>query len=50
MFDYDGVIVDSLEIFRENLIRACKMNGCNQISEGNFLDLFNGNKIGRAHV
>lgn len=43
MFDYDGVIVNSLVIFRKNLIRACRINGFNQISEEVFLSLFNGN-------
>lgn len=43
IFDYDGVIVDSLSIFRENFIRACKINGFDQISKQAFLDLFNGN-------
>lgn len=44
IFDYDGVIVDSLDIFMKNLINACKINGFNQIStKGIFLNLFNGN-------
>lgn len=43
MFDYDGVIVDSLDIFRENLIHACQINNFSQISEKNFLSLFEGN-------
>ena len=44
IFDYDGVIVDSLDIFMKDLISACKKNGFNQISTKDiFLNLFDGN-------
>lgn len=32
IFDYDGVIVDSLKIFMENFILACKKEGVNEIA------------------
>lgn len=44
LFDYDGVIVDSLEIFRDKVISTCKRYGSNNInSKEDFLNLFNGN-------
>ena len=44
IFDYDGVIVDSLEIFMKNFIKACKIQGFSQIaSKEEFLKLFEKN-------
>ena len=44
MFDFDGVIVDSLEIFRFNFTTACKKFGYHQFTDNDrFLDLLNGN-------
>ncbi len=44
IFDYDGVIVDSLEIFMKNFIKACKIQGFSQIaSKKEFLKLFEKN-------
>ena len=44
IFDYDGVIVDSLDVFMENFIFACKKEGWYKIAnKKDFLRLFNGN-------
>jgi len=44
IFDYDGVIVDSLDIFMKLFINACKENGWKEISsKQEFLSLFNRN-------
>lgn len=44
LFDYDGVIVDSLEVFMERVISTCKRYGSHNIhSKEDFLNLFNGN-------
>lgn len=44
IFDYDGVIVDSLEIFMKNFIEACKREGFQNIaSKKEFLKLFEKN-------
>jgi len=44
IFDYDGVIVDSLEIFMEKVITACKKHGSNQVNtKEDFLNLFDDN-------
>lgn len=44
IFDYDGVIVDSFEIFMNNFINACKKEGRNNIKTKNdFLKLFENN-------
>jgi phosphoglycolate phosphatase len=44
IFDYDGVIVDSLDIFMDNFIFACIKEGWNKIkSKKDFLKLFDGN-------
>jgi phosphoglycolate phosphatase len=44
IFDYDGVIVDSLEIFMNSFLHACRMEGWAQIdSKTKFLRLFDGN-------
>jgi phosphoglycolate phosphatase len=44
IFDYDGVIVDSLEIFMRFFINACQNHGWKQISsKKEFLLLFHGN-------
>ena len=44
IFDYDGVIVDSLEIFMQNFIEACKREGFQNIaSKKEFLKLFEKN-------
>lgn len=44
IFDYDGVIVDSLDVFMENFIVACKRQGFENIaSKKEFLKLFENN-------
>jgi phosphoglycolate phosphatase len=44
IFDYDGVIVDSLPIFMDYFIDACKKQGYSNIAtKKEFLRLFNGN-------
>ncbi len=44
IFDYDGVIVDSLPIFMTYFIEACKQQGYPEIAtKQEFLQLFNGN-------
>jgi len=44
MFDYDGVIVDSLQVFTKNYIAACQENGLQEIkSEQDVLSLFENN-------
>ena len=44
IFDYDGVIVDSLPIFMTYFIKACKQHGHPEIAtKQEFLQLFNGN-------
>jgi len=44
IFDYDGVIVDSLDMFMTFFIQACKENGWDEIStKQDFLALFTGN-------
>lgn len=44
IFDYDGVIVDSLDVYEKAVILAFKKNGFNQInSRESFLALFDGN-------
>lgn len=44
MFDYDGVIVDSLQIFSANFIAACQENGLTAISSiSEVLTLFENN-------
>jgi len=44
IFDYDGVIVDSLEVYEKAVISAFNKNGFNQInSRESFLALFDGN-------
>jgi phosphoglycolate phosphatase len=44
IFDYDGVIVDSLDVFMDKTILACKNNGSNQVNNKvDFLELFDGN-------
>ena len=44
IFDYDGVIVDSSEIFMEKVITVCKKHGSNEVNtKEDFLNLFNGN-------
>lgn len=44
IFDYDGVIADSLEIFMKKVIAACKKYGSNQVNtKEDFLNLFDGN-------
>ena len=44
IFDYDGVIVDSLEMFMRFFINACQNYGWKQISsKKEFLLLFHGN-------
>lgn len=44
IFDYDGVIVDSLDIFMKDFISACDKNGFNQVKTKEiFLNLFDGN-------
>ena len=44
IFDYDGVIVDSFEIFMTNFIEACKKEGWSSIAtKDDFLKLFENN-------
>ena len=44
IFDYDGVIVDSLDVYEKAVISAFNKNGYNQInSRESFLALFDGN-------
>ena len=44
IFDNDGVIADSLEIFMKTVINTCKKHGSNQVNtKEDFLNLFNGN-------
>jgi len=44
MFDYDGVIVDSLEIFTSRFTQACRENGFKEVKAANdVLGLFEGN-------
>lgn len=44
IFDYDGVLVDSFEIFMKNFILACKKQGFENIaSKKDFLKLFENN-------
>lgn len=44
IFDYDGVIVDSFEIFMDNFIEACKKEGWPSIAtKDDFLSLFENN-------
>jgi len=44
IFDYDGVLVDSLDIFMDQFLEACQLEGWNQInSKESFLSLFHGN-------
>jgi phosphoglycolate phosphatase len=44
IFDYDGVIVDSLDVYEKAVISVFNKNGFNQInSRKSFLDLFDGN-------
>ncbi len=43
IFDYDGTIVDSLAVFKRSLIETCREHGFSQITEEDFLSIFNGN-------
>ena len=44
IFDFDGVIVDSLEVWGEAFISACNHHGYGHLATQNtFLDLFDGN-------
>lgn len=44
MFDYDGVIVDSLEVFTSRFTQACRENGFSGVhSAQDVLSLFDGN-------
>jgi phosphoglycolate phosphatase len=44
MCDYDGVIVDSLEVFSSVFMAACNQCGCHTIdSRGRLMNLFDGN-------
>ncbi len=44
IFDYDGVLVDSLELFMKHFIFACKKEGFNNVSsKKDFLKLFEKN-------
>lgn len=44
LFDYDGVLVDSLEVFMDQVLFACKENEIdNLLTRESFLNLFNGN-------
>jgi phosphoglycolate phosphatase len=44
IFDYDGVIVDSLDIFAANFLKACKKENVTEISTTqDFLSIYNNN-------
>ena len=44
IFDYDGVIADSLEIFMKKVIAACIKHGSNKVNtKEDFLNLFDDN-------
>jgi len=44
IFDYDGVIIDSLNLFMDQFLSACQIEGWTQInSKQSFLQLFDGN-------
>lgn len=44
MFDYDGVIVDSFDIFTSSFMEACsKSSYCHIESKASLMELFNGN-------
>lgn len=44
IFDYDGVLIDSFDIFMKNFIYACKKEGFTDInSKEHFLKIFDGN-------
>ena len=43
IFDYDGVIADSKEIFMKYFLEACKIYGVNVTTEEEFLRLYEGN-------
>lgn len=44
LFDYDGVLVDSLDIFMHHFISACQKEGISQINDkSSFLHLFDKN-------
>ncbi len=46
MFDFDGVVADSLEVFHEHLAAACRAQGFSQVDEREaFLNLFDGNMV-----
>lgn len=48
LFDFDGVIADTLDIFNEKLANACKQHGYNLFNEREtFLQLFDGNLFER---
>ena len=51
MFDYDGVIVDSLAVFSSVFIAACQKNGYHGIdSRKRLIGLFDGNLFERKKV
>ncbi len=42
LFDYDGVLVDSLDYFLDAFLDSCREHGCHQVrTRDDFLDLFN---------
>ncbi len=44
LFDYDGVLVDSLDYFLDSFLDSCQAHGCHQVSSrGDFLALFDTN-------
>lgn len=46
MFDFDGVVADSLGVFHGQLAAACRARGFGQLDEREaFLDLFDGNMV-----
>jgi phosphoglycolate phosphatase len=50
IFDYDGVIVDSLDFFIKYFVNACKNEGIHSIATKNkFLSLFEGNMYESMH-
>jgi len=44
IFDYDGVLIDSLDIFMKYFLESCKIHGFEKVyDKKTFLDLFSGN-------
>jgi len=44
IFDYDGVLIDSIDIFMNHFLASCKKYGFDKVNDKkSFLKLFNGN-------